>query len=1169
MTEDSVTLGTTPPESTTTSNPVLDRKRELVKLLTAKRKARSDRKLLDFVPTLIQKLVLLAKEKIVLVLGSNRCIGGMEAIYDPVAKCLRRIDSITEPFHVYAWDGEAVVIAAAGIPFQKGSDRLKRYSFSHGPQLCAFGTHRVLAHGVYQPIGDELNAVFSVLPESILDTVPLTLCADVQRWWKRVRDFLWYYSVCSYLYDAQFPSVKDIVQDVVPFSSDAHTHIFCEVCERKDAQDNTLRHTHPCLSNVLPSNLDDLQLTSGQFVDILFRIFDKLLKLTEVSPQAVHLSTRAYDLLQSMPEFVQRDTQTIVHSSDAAISSSTPLLSSSIITNIEEIGVDVKWDFEVEGYANYIHKGLIHHNSGKSEIIAVDSLLRLTGIIPEAIKDEYPKDYVYSGEAWLSGMDFVSLMGIVKKKIDKFLPARVNGGYNKEAKIQKFTTSSEIQYKCHARGQRVLMADSTLKDIFDVDVGEYVRCADGSVRRVNSVFRYPKAEVLNIEAKGHSLRVTPHHRLFVEHKGWVLATQIVEGDVLQCCHCAGGTDDVAIWKPYVLALMITEGCTRGKSPDFTTASQEVLTAVSTVLPNDIFIKKVSETYAPYGYRLSSKTQYSNRIKIYLQSVGLWNKLSYDKFIPPEVFTWSNQCKKKFLEMLFACDGCVTKLDARYTTASPQLARDVQALLWSFNIHAELRQVNAKHYYLIISSENRVKFNAFDIIGKPAKYHPKFRRPFKKDGTVLSKKRHTKKVEVCCLEIDGTHEMIVEGVRSHNSYDQGREKFQGTSKNYVSFDEEPPQDVYDEGYMRTVDCSGLIRLAFTPLKGLTWAYNSLFKKAHRIIYTENIHGIPEKIGIVHTPDEIKLLKDRRIITVSQHGAEIDPDIVVFQMAIYDNPHLPEAEIWKAEKKYADDPSSYNARILGRFTTITGRNVFDTDTLLRRQPNCPKPYAIGEIVNGQFQKSIKGRLVIFKDLKDLHDDEYVVGADVAEGLEIGDFSCAQVLSKRTGEQVAVWHGKCSPEEFTGILISIGKFFRMADLAPERNFHGFAVVTRLKEHYRYPNLYSEYDASNLDKVSSGKSTVKRYGWDTNSKTKPLMIQELAMFIREGHLKLNDVGTIEELITYVYDKDGKTEAMNGCYDDKVMALAIALQVFLKRRLLRRPVVTINPYQRNRITGY
>lgn len=847
MTENSEVSGTIQTDSPLI-NLSLEEKREFVETLQKKKRLLSDKKLQKFTPTLIQRLVLMSQEKICLVLGSNRCIGGMESIYDPVEKKSRIIQDIKEQFHVYAWDGEKTVIARAGVPFKKGYGTLRKYSFSSGESIFAFDTHRLLAHDGYQPIGESFCGVSSFLSPSISGTYQKAHSEDVQSWLKRVRDFLICCSSCSYLCDEQFLLEKEISQDVFPLQADVLGHTFFSDFSHEDDQDNTQENIHFYRLSDLPSILDDHCLTLDQFFDILFQISCTLSQLTEALPQAYHLSKLAFDLLESTPESVLRGTQTNDHSFSLEACGS-PYCGESILTNIEEIGEDVKWDFEVEGYSNYIHKGLIHHNSGKSEIIAVDALIRLTGIIPDSVASEYPKDFILGGDAWLSGMDFVSLMGIVKHKVDKFLPASMNSGYNKENKIQSLRNKREIQYK--------------------------------------------------------------------------------------------------------------------------------------------------------------------------------------------------------------------------------------------------------------------------------------------------------------------------------SYDSGREKFQGTSKAYVSFDEEPPQDIYDEGYMRTVDCSGIIRLAFTPLKGLSWAYKELYRKAHRIISTENTHGIREGIGIVHSPEEIEKLRDRKIVTVTNSGSDVDKDIVVFQMSIYDNPYLPAAEVWKAERKYADDPTSYNARILGRFTTITGRNVFATDVLIRRQPNCPKPTFIGNIVNGKLEKTIKGNLTIYKDLNELSEDEYVIGADTAEGLETGDFSCAQVLSKRTAEQVAVWHGKCPPEEFAYILVSMGKFFRNADLAPERNFHGFAVVNRIREHLKYPNLFSEYDVANLEKVGVGKSVVKRYGWDTNAKTKPLMIQELSAFIRDGHIRLNDPQTIEELITYVYDKDGRTEGMGGCFDDRVMALAIALQVFLKRRILRQPFSVEKPQPRDPYTGY
>ena len=60
-----------------------------------------------------------------------------------------------------------------------------------------------------------------------------------------------------------------------------------------------------------------------------------------------------------------------------------------------------------------------------------------------------------------------------------------------------------------------------------------------------------------------------------------------------------------------------------------------------------------------------------------------------------------------------------------------------------------------------------------------------------------------------------------------SCDQGREKFQGTSLDFVWFDEEPPEDIYKECRMRVLDKKGILFGTMTPLKGLTWVYEDIF------------------------------------------------------------------------------------------------------------------------------------------------------------------------------------------------------------------------------------------------------------------------------------------------------------------------------------------------------
>lgn len=53
-----------------------------------------------------------------------------------------------------------------------------------------------------------------------------------------------------------------------------------------------------------------------------------------------------------------------------------------------------------------------------------------------------------------------------------------------------------------------------------------------------------------------------------------------------------------------------------------------------------------------------------------------------------------------------------------------------------------------------------------------------------------------------------------------SYEQGREKWQGTALEVLWLDEEPPLDIYIEGLTRTNETGGIVYLTFTPLLGMS-------------------------------------------------------------------------------------------------------------------------------------------------------------------------------------------------------------------------------------------------------------------------------------------------------------------------------------------------------------
>ena len=65
------------------------------------------------------------------------------------------------------------------------------------------------------------------------------------------------------------------------------------------------------------------------------------------------------------------------------------------------------------------------------------------------------------------------------------------------------------------------------------------------------------------------------------------------------------------------------------------------------------------------------------------------------------------------------------------------------------------------------------------------------------------------------------------VISFKTYEQGREKMQSAKLITAWFDEEPPEDIYDEVDTRLIDLQGQMILTFTPLNGKTWSYDALY------------------------------------------------------------------------------------------------------------------------------------------------------------------------------------------------------------------------------------------------------------------------------------------------------------------------------------------------------
>ncbi len=205
----------------------------------------------------------------------------------------------------------------------------------------------------------------------------------------------------------------------------------------------------------------------------------------------------------------------------------------------------------------------------------------------------------------------------------------------------------------------------------------------------------------------------------------------------------------------------------------------------------------------------------------------------------------------------------------------------------------------------------------------------------------------------------------------------------------------------------------------------------------------------------------------------------------------------------------------------------RCVFDTAALLGLAAEL-KDFAPVRTAEG-------GRLKIWKE--PVPRRKYTAGADCSEGVAGGDYSCCIVIDSETCEQVAEIHGHWPPYIFAAKCRELCDSYNNALLAVERNNHGHTVLNTLRHQLDYPNLYEHRD---YDKKGA---MTKKLGWDTNVKSKPIMIDELVRGIAERSVGLLSPEFVKECMSYVYNDRGGMAAETGCHDDRVMAMAIALQ--------------------------
>lgn len=175
------------------------------------------------------------------------------------------------------------------------------------------------------------------------------------------------------------------------------------------------------------------------------------------------------------------------------------------------------------------------------------------------------------------------------------------------------------------------------------------------------------------------------------------------------------------------------------------------------------------------------------------------------------------------------------------------------------------------------------------------------------------------------------------------------------------------------------------------------------------------------------------------------------------------------------------------------------------------------------------------------------DYVIGADVAEGLDHGDNHCAWVLRRSTLSFVArIKSRRFDPDVFGLKVALLGWYYGGALVGIEHNGPGIAANAALKR-IHYPRTWFDRDITRADEP------LHQYqGWRTTAGSRRSILDRLEEEVRNATITMPADDFYSEARTFAL-VDGRPEAMIGKHDDEIMAVAITLQLHLRGGALRQ----------------
>ncbi len=268
-----------------------------------------------------------------------------------------------------------------------------------------------------------------------------------------------------------------------------------------------------------------------------------------------------------------------------------------------------------------------------------------------------------------------------------------------------------------------------------------------------------------------------------------------------------------------------------------------------------------------------------------------------------------------------------------------------------------------------------------------------------------------------------------------------------------------------------------------------------------------------------------------------------DVTTSKTTYKDNPFLDAGTKKELEAFKDTDPYYYTVYALAEWGVL-GKTIFPKQIVseriayLRDKP----PLKIGYF---SFTYEHEG----FTDIKWVNDEDghiriyeepkekapYVLGGDTAG--EGSDFFSGHIINNTTGNQCAVIHQQFDEIDYAKQMYCLAMHYNKALVGIEINFSTYP--SRKFEEWNYSKIYMR---ETVDSITH--KLQMKFGFLTGKMTRPLIIAELVTIVKDSVNLINDIKTLDEMLTFVKNENGKPEAQEGAHDDLLMGLAITYHI-------------------------